>query len=305
MFTSMVNLQVRLMGFNNPSFIYPLMYISFAIIFYSFLREKTSKIIASLGALSMYSTPLILWQSLLDGLTNLPYTIFLCSSIFYAIRLDFKKLKTSYIFISILFAGLSTWIRGNEPFWLIPIFLIFLKVIFSFKHLIIFLFLFPLVLGFRNIWSNYVGTINYISTVSGTVDLLKDIATSPKTSETQKTEIRVVVKPKVNKFLEAAKFTFPVILESLNPAIYMYLLFIPIYFYKREKKQTEILMVTTGVFLMLFVGVMYVQLNFKDWGILNNSLSRISGLLIPLMWAFVFLSKIWIDIETQINNIEI
>lgn len=285
-FTSMIHLFLRYSKLKNPSLYWPLMYLSFALIFYSLLKKKTNYRLASIGTLAMYSTPLIYWQSRLDGLTNIPYTIFYSLSVFYAISAtEDNKTNYPYLAISILMTYLSVWTRMNEPFWTIPFIIIATTLLFKRRLPIPALFC-VVMKPFKRIWTDYASQ-NYITVKSVgtniTQKLLANSVFSPNTL------LNIVF-----QLFNTLKFISLVLCKSLTPVIYI---FFPVLIFGHSKRQNPYLLTIILTFLFLWAGTTFAYLNFLNWEGLDNAFSRLSGILIPLMWMYVFQSKIWLSVK--------
>jgi len=143
--TSLAHTFVYLFGGKNPQFIYSLIFIAFAILFYEALREFTSRKISLLTTLVLITIPGILEHSVM-AYTNLPYTVyFLIGTIYLYIWM--VKQKSGYLVLSAFLTGLSTWIRSSEPFWMVNLGVLILYCLWKRKFLapiFYFLIFFPI-----------------------------------------------------------------------------------------------------------------------------------------------------------------
>ena len=115
--TSLAHTFVYLFGGENPKFIYSLIFIAFTILFYNALREFSSKKISLLTTLGLITIPSLLNHSTI-AYTNMPYTAYFVLSVVY-LYIWMVKQKSGYLALSAFLAGLSTWIRSSEPFWMV------------------------------------------------------------------------------------------------------------------------------------------------------------------------------------------
>lgn len=279
MFTSMIGLISRLSGFENPSFYYPLIFLSFALIFYSRIREYLNKNLASLITFLMYSTPLLYWQSILDGMTDMPYAIFFGVGVIYTIQyLSSQKGNNSchLYFFSILGLGLSKWVRIQEPFWLVPLVLIYIKTIWYKKwwHLILGIILFY---SIYSIWPHYISTTaTTMNGVNTTVSVMEAVNTLAKNTKTIDSRLLFVTQ-KISS----------IIYQSLLPISTLFLLsllFLPF------------IRVNLPLFISLFFifycwGVFIASTLFStyiwSWMIdLDSSISRLTSFFVPLVWFY-------------------
>lgn len=281
MFTSMIGLISRLSGNENPSFYYPLMFLSFAFIFYSCLRRYMNNTLSSIFTLLMYSTPLIYWQSRLDGMTNLPYSIFISASILYAF-VFIKEKRMAFAMFGIVFAGLSRWVRIQEPFWVIPVFIILGYLVYArkFKEVILLSLIFVVLI---NVWPLYIRfTSQSLGGVNTTVSFVK--ATSSLVSNSNAPHF-------YERFFEISFYLIRVGFRHLFPVIQIFLFFIPITIFMKKKEKQEIFSL---VVIFLLAGLLLVSIFYStfvwDWMVkLENSLSRLLSFFVPLMWFYISL----------------
>jgi hypothetical protein len=285
MFTSMIGLISRFLGIDNPSFYYPVMYLSFSILFYSILIKATNKNIASIGTLLMYTTPITLWQSQLDGMTNIPYTIFLCLSVFYIYKVLISK-KDNFVdvIISSLFLGLATWTRAAEPLWVVPIFLVtsisFVKK--KLMNLCVYLIIFYPI---SKLWPTYEGW--QYSSFGAVGKILIDAAlNSPDNGKLFSVRLTHVF----NSMLAFSS-------ENMGPILLIFVIFIvsDMVFLKSYRDQIFYLLTVTGLLIIIFVGSLFMTINYGfEVNIDNGSLSRLLSIFPPLMWFCITISPAWI-----------
>lgn len=150
--TSLTHTIIYLLGGNNPQFTYSLYLISFAFIFYSVIRNDAGRFIALLATLFIVTNPEIFQQSII-AYTNLPYTVFYVVGMIYIYKAVTQN-KNSYILLSSLLVGLSTWVRADEPFWLTGAIVIIVYSIYK-KSLKPILIYFPIFLFIQQPWGVY------------------------------------------------------------------------------------------------------------------------------------------------------
>jgi hypothetical protein len=286
MFTSMVGLISRLSGSDNPSFYYPIMFLSFALIFYSSLRRFSTRNIASIFTLLMYSTPLLYWQSRLDGMTNLPYAIFLGTGFIYAIDYLITKKENSqyYLFFSILALGLSRWVRIQEPFWMIPLIPISIKLVWNknFLNLLLGILLFY---SICSIWPNYISkTFNKMHGKNTTVSAVGAIKT-----------LSVENKKILSTIGHVSSDTSITMYQSLSPISVLFiisLVFLPLI--EINYPIAISLYFIFGSWALIIISTLYGSFVWSWMLDLQNSLSRLSSFFVPLIWYYfsVFLNRI-------------
>jgi hypothetical protein len=284
MFTSIIGVIWRFLGIDNPSSYYPFMYFSFALVFYSILRKRVNRDLASVGTFLMYTTPITFWQSQLDGLTNISYTVFLCLSVLYIYKVMISKKPYLYdVIISSIFLGLSSWTRGSEPIWVVPllvaafVFLVRKKL----KWIFVYYFLFY---SIREIWPLYANQ-QYTTIVKATKIVVDNALQNPLSSP---------------GFYEALSYTFrsmvSLIPASLGVVVYLFLtfIFIDVLFFRVSRSLKFYLFVIGGVLGVLFFGSLFMVINFNiKIHVYNDSLSRLLSILAPLMWFYIIVSPPW------------
>ncbi len=311
LYTSFINLFMRFLHVNPPIY-YPLMYFSFAVIFYARLHKSMNSIIASLGTLLMYTSPLILWQSRLDGLSNLPYTIFFSLGILYFLPAIATRPNWTYLFVSVIMMALSNWTRINEPFWVIPLIIFFLRFWKRLYILPVALIYFNLAKLSNTIWVTYVRSSSHV-TISKGADVLIRVLTesevpssssSPLSLSAQVGPIQMpnsmisLVSLVLQRFWIhlSQSFTFLSIsiVPGLSPVIYIFPLVLVLHIvYGHTPTQRRLLFCILLSFLILWVGTLYASFQFDYWLGLGNAVSRISGFLIPIMWMYIFQFEFW------------
>lgn len=283
LYTTMMNLFVRLSGYSNPTFVYPTLYFSFALVFYSVLRRWMGRALSSLGTLLMYSTPITLWESKLDGLTNMPYLVFYCSAIFYLyfVFCENRKGQIGFIFVSSLLLGSASWVRITEPFWIFPLVLVVAMVLKRSSFLLIaylgqFFFI-------KQIWPSFVKENYFISVSKATSSLLKNVDASKTTGFFE-------------LFSKVTNFVSEGIFSALNPVIYLFLPLAVIQTFKGNNK-VQLYYLSAIIFILATImgGSMFYSLKFDYWQSLGDSLFRMAGIFSPLMWMYIANSSLWKD----------
>lgn len=294
MFTSMIGLIWRFTGIENPSSYYPIMYLSFSFIFYSILKKFTNINIASIGTLLMYTTPVTFWQSQLDGMTNIPYTVFLCLSSLYILKMVRSgNLNFSDVFLSAIFLGLSAWTRGIEPLWIVPLFFVTLILVLKRKTLwlLIYYIFFSLI---RELWQFFVNQ-RYTSIQSGVSALVEGATAGAATSANF-----------LNSVSYTAKSMFKLLPASIGLVWYLFfaVLFLTIIVRKISTSQLYVFLTIIGILTVIYFGSLFMVVSFGlVIDVYNDSLSRLLGTLPPLLWIYIILSPTWMSVENMIKSV--
>ncbi len=288
MFTTMVATILRLFGYENPSLFYPLMYFAFAVVFYANLRLRLSSAVASLFTLLMYATPITLWQSKLDGMTNLPYLVFYVIAISFLGRYWHSKHNSApLVLLSFTFLGFASWTRLTEPLWVVPVVLLIVSTFWKRE------WFFPVLsLGIfwsiRSVWPNFTHA-SHMSVVGATQSLLSNSTPSPR--------VRQLGLPVI--ILLAVKFVWSALVNSLSHLIYLFgLVGLVDLLRKLEQGQLYYLLTILGNLAILLVSVIFVAKSYPDWYTLDNSFGRMISYLSPLIWLYLSNSPLWYRIKS-------
>lgn len=289
MFTSMVGLISRLSGMENPSFYYPLMFLAFAMVFYSSLKRIMSSTLASLFTLLMYSTPLLYWQSKLDGMTNMPYALFFSIGVLYCIQYVFSKDKKEgafFLIVSVFSLGLSKWVRIQEPFWIIPIIIIIMTSLRTrrIRLLIIGLIIFYLI---QKVWPEYIRlSFSKMSGVDTSVSL--GSAYTKVGSIVTSGDANNVSSGLIGKFSSVLMYVSKITFNSLSPVSFLFVIsLLFLVFIGIDMTIYLVLFIIVATYGILIMSTFYSTFVW-DWVIkLESSLSRMTSLFVPIVWYYL------------------
>lgn len=284
MFTSMIGLIWRYVGIENPGSYFPLMYLSFTMIFYSISKSIVDKRIASIGTLFMYTTPITLWGSQMGVMTNTSYTIFLSLSIIYLYKILVSKNRYFYnVAIAAILLGLSTWTRATEPIWVVPLLLAVVVLIIykKIRWLLAFTLIFLVI---RTIWPTF--TEQPVTPISLATKIVVDKAIQHQADP-------YGFYPVLSYTIHSMALMIP---QTLGLVLYLFgfTLISDIFFKKFEITQKYFIFSIFGILGIIFLGSLFYVLNFHiTLHIYNDSLSRLLGTLTPLMWFYITASRLW------------
>jgi hypothetical protein len=264
--TSLAHLFVYQVGLGNPKFIYSLFYLSFVVIFYYSLRRRVSENKAILFTIILSLVPEILSHATM-AYTNLPYTVYLCSGIFYLYNW-IKNEERSSLVLSAILVGLSSWVRIAELFWLAPLLIVLMISIKNRKWeefirypVIILFFYLP-----WKIFMNYINraTVSVASTVgSSYFSILK---------ESTLERVFVVTKYMYKNVFSTWGLIFPIfLLVIIKTAI------------NWRKSSNIFLYITLFLFAFLFAGTFIFSITYLGWQDIPDSIRRMSIFLLPLI----------------------
>ena len=264
---------VYLFGGANPQFIYPIYLISFALIFFSFVRRESGRFLALLATMVLVTNPTLFAHSTI-AYTNLPYTAFYAAGILFLAH-GIVHDKKDYLFLSSILIGLSTWARAVEPFWLAEI-LIILGYSFYKKSIYpLLIFLLPLLL-IRMPWSIFQAKLygGFYST-SGQISLLSPILNQGLNFK---------------RILDVSIYLYQSVVASWGPLFALFLIALFIMFTRKIiKRDLVLLLIIVANFLLLFTGTYIFSIRFPEWKEIPDSAVRISMFFPPLMIYFISL----------------
>jgi len=282
MFTSMLGLLSRLSGIENPSYYFPIIYLAFAIVFNSCLRRFINNKFSLCFTVLMFSTPLLFWQSRLDNMTNLSYSVYFAASFIYSL-VFLKEKNAGFAFLTIFFAGISKWIRIQEPFWIIPLLFVAVDIVIEKRAKLLFCLLLLFVLVIQ-VWPGYIrltyGSMSGVNT-SVALDDVSNVVTD------NIVDLSIIFKKLINVFT----LVFRVMWQNLSPVFQILLIIIPISFFKGKVNKYELLNLA-GIFLLfggLVVSIVYGTLVWNWIITLENSLSRLISFFVPIAWFYIAL----------------
>lgn len=266
--TSMMNTWIYLLGFNFPRFMYSLIYICFAAVFYSLLKLSTSRLNSLIFTLMLMISPQIFGHSYFDY-TNMPYTAYFFISTAFLFLFTTNK-KNSHLILSALFMGVATWIRSTDPFWIVNIVVLLVWCLFNKKPLpmIVYLIFF---LPIQQSWNIF------LTQMSQTVSTQSIIASS---------FLIIFRKFDVARLIQIVTF----VLDIVGPSLYLYFLLVVITLVSKIKSITKfgyLNLILLGNVSLLFVGSYVFSFIWPGWSLIGESLGRMSFVFVPLFLYYV------------------
>ena len=263
--TSLAHLFVYQMGLQSPKFIYSLFYLSFILIFYFSLKRNVSEKKTMFFTSVLALTPEIFAHATMSY-TNLPYIIFLCSGSFYLFEWIVDK-KFSWLFLSALLTGLSVWVRFSEPFWIIPLIVVFL-VSLRYKKLSNTIYYLIFVLVFWVSWDRFTIFINK--------------TTQPVLSDTTINNIPIIVMTILERTVVVVGHLYKYLFSSwgLISLLFALIVFLAMTNYS---KKLFVIRITLSFFVILFVGTWIFSITYPGWQDIPDSVRRMGMFFLPLM----------------------
>ncbi len=265
-FTSLIHDFVYLLSGRNPQFIYSIFYFLLLAVFYIFLSKKVSLPLASFFTACLATTPIFFLNSLI-AYTNVAYVLYFVLATFLLWEFLTQKERTDSLLFSSVFLGFSTLVRASEPFWMVNI---ALMVFFCLKRkqikwLIISLCLF---IFLRESWALYRQYIfsNFVNDIGPGIRYYVDLKKIP-----------LII-----------NFLFQILFVGRKFLIFLFILtfFINIF---RKKLNWSIFLSISGYFILIFLGIYILSINFGWWADIPDSARRTTMVLTPMMLYYVAL----------------
>lgn len=271
--TSLGHLFVYQVGISNPKFIYSLMYLSFIVIFYFSLRKNISENKAIIFTILLSLVPEIFAHAAM-AYTNLPYVVYLCTGTLYLYEW-IKSRQLSTLLLSAFLVGLSSWVRGYEPFWLAPAFVVFVVAVIykKWKEIIFYILI---ILAISLPWKLFVSYISHVPTpiAGATGDVyynsLKNITFA-------------------NIYL-ITKFLIKYVFLPMGLVPFAFILAFAGSLSEWKSRKYVFFYITLLFIALLFAGTLIFSVTFSEWQTIPESAARLSMFLIPFMIYSIALS---------------
>ena len=156
-FTSFLHLFGYVFGNERIKLAYSFIFASLLTSFFVLLRRKQPLWIALLGTLFLAVDSYIFGHSTV-AYTNLSYVTFLTLGLIYLLFWFHEGAKKDLLLGAFLL-GLSTWVRSSEPFWLVGIGLILLRLFTKREQVFLGLLMIFLMVGISRLWGIFVQSL--------------------------------------------------------------------------------------------------------------------------------------------------
>lgn len=289
-FTSLWHGLFYQLGFERVKILYTLLFSSFLLVCYQFLRTRTSALRAWLGIFLLTFAPLI-WGHIMVAYTNLPYTIYFCLAVFYAINWVESRNK-GYLWMSLMLLAGSTWIRQSEPFWVLVIALQLwgsLRVR-ELKTWVITGVGIALYAVFFNYWPTYTASLDLPPPPVSVNDALG--YSVPLNSGTLVHHTFLVTDHVLKSVVQPLKWLLlPTMLVLVWDREFW-----------RNRTSRLITMLLIIMALLIWGGTFYFSFTYKSWHLIGESLTRLTMVTVPLMIVILAQSSLWLWGETLLSK---
>lgn len=266
--TSLSHTWVYLLGGTNPRFIYSILFISFILVFYGAVRKFATRKVSMFSALLLTSVPVLFHHSTFSY-TNLPYTVYLVSSLIF-LYVFITKRDYSYLVLSAIMLGLSRWSRFAEPFWLSAIILVVIYAIYKKDVMapIVYGFLFYMV---ERPWK-----------VFSTTFFGNDASSLP--SQISRYGGQFLENLNIDKTISIADFLLKNVIIFWRPVLDIFLvaLFFGVIRLKTRKSGIFLLIIIINLGI-LFAGTQLFSTSHEYWDVIPDSARRMAMFFLPLM----------------------
>lgn len=290
-YTSLLHGALYQFGFEKVKIVYTLLFSSFLMVFYSFLRQKVSRTQALLGMLLLVTAPLV-WGHIVIAYTNLPYTIFFSLATLNAWKWLEQKQTSNLVMSFLLLAG-SIWIRQSEPFWAIIIVILLIGVIQAKTALA------------RKVMAAcsvaFVVLLKYWPYYLQWLDL-------PPPPISVNDALGYSVPFSLATVVHHGFLVIDHVLDNVIRPIFFVLIptLVVLIFDKKLLRSTHVKIVYfTLLFMMglVFMGTYYFSFTYKSWHLIGESLTRLVMVMVPLFIYVITLSSFWaLILETKFKT---
>lgn len=281
MYTTLGHVTAYIFDSDAAKIWYSLVYSSVLIMFYSVLRRSLNTSVSLFGTVALAAHPAIFGHAHMSY-TNLPFIMFYSFAVLYFFLWIRSNVYRDLIVFSILLAA-SMWVRFAEPFHLVMLVSLLLAIVVFRRKLWLLLSLIP-VFAVRQIWQGFTSSVKIIAESSQSV-VTSNISRSSLLLNSSHWESIV-------SYFNAAvvnHYIFLLILLMLS-----FILFLK----RKQKLPLFYLVIVGGHIAFLFVGTVYFSVMFDKWAEIPGSLTRISYVLIPLIY-YVLLMSISKDVSKE------
>lgn len=277
--TSLAHAAVYMLGGESAQGLHSLLLIAFIAVVYGRLQSWTNARFALLGALFIVLNEEI-FQHATVAYVNLAYVVFLVSSILYAVSPTKKGGAGGYLFVGAILAGLTTWIRSDVPFWLIPLALIMIQglktraiVIATCSSLTAYLM--------RHTW------LNFYNEILNSLKLTNERLANPITVNALKQFSQYIPDSSTISLIEG---NAPVLVEYLYQYLFapyrgFWLLVLLMLLVLGKTKNFRLGLIVLALLMsagMAVMGVMLFSVSYSTWDLLGGSARRMMLFIVPL-----------------------
>lgn len=265
---------VYLFGGWNPQFIYPLYFLSFAIIFYSLIRKESTRFISLLATLVLVTSPRLFTHSTI-AYTNLPYTVYYVIGTIY-LYIAIVRDKPQYLFMSALLIGLSTWARSAEPLWLSEVLIVMVYALHKKSIYPALTFLLPFFI-IQQPWNIFQARLYGVTlSTAGQLSLIPKILSAGVDFK---------------RIWDVSLYINRNVVESWGPILAIFLIFVFFDIKNKFKRRSLIMLVIIlANFMAVYVGTYLFSIRFEEWSVIPDSATRMAMFFPPLMIYYISLA---------------
>jgi hypothetical protein len=281
-YTSLLHVFGYMFGAERVKVVYSFIYFSLITVFYSLIKRNQKRWVALLGALMM-SVDIFIFRHATMAYTNLAYVVFLSLGLIYLGFWLHSSNKKELLVGSILVA-LSTWIRASDPFWYIGLIIIVIGIIKNKKQIKQGVGLILATIGIYKFWDVFVKSLNlinskkisreaiYINALFGGTEVYLNLLKS----------IPEIFLYFAQNLLSTIGYLLPIVFFTIY------------YDFKKQNTLNRYLYFFIILSLLfILIGIIIFSLFYESWNRIDDSLQRMSMVLIPIIIFTIFNSSIW------------
>lgn len=273
--TSLSHVWLYLTGWTSPLIFYVSTYLSLLLVVYGRLRSEQGRMATLLGVFMLALAPHYFWHSQI-AYTNLPYSTFIGLGTIYCYAYA-RSGKLSYLLISSLLTGLSTWVRSVEPFWLVNLGTLVLAIVFNRQYLSLIIPL-TIILPIERVWKLYKAIAQSSLAESS---LAQIVSTTQTITQTAQSEAGLSI------LTMSAQYFFTHALRPYAPVIILFLLTLLIKSVSRSREWWLEFQVAS-YYLLAYLGTFVFATSQSYWQQIPGSLERMMMFVsLPIIYGFI------------------
>jgi len=269
--TSLVHTWLYLCGFTSPKIFYPLLLISFAMVFYFCLRDYSPRYHCLLFTLILMTIP-VMYDHATTVYTNFPFAFYFSVGTLYLYRWMLTQ-KRGFLALSGLLLGLSSWVRRESLLFFLGYLVILLVYSIPRRQFFAPLLFSLLYFSIEFLWGVYTLNVLQIRSAATILHLLAVLRRGHEILD-------------FTRWKGVAMFLWSK-LASSRMLLYLGILVTLLYIDKIRKHLFLFLLVLSNLFL--FMGGSYFFVTIRGWRRFDTAPARLFMTFVPIICYFVAL----------------
>lgn len=277
-YTTLGHVSAYMFGSHDAKIWYSLIYASLIVTFYGLLARNLNSKVAAIGALVLAVQPALFGHAHV-AYTNLSFALYYGLAVLYLFKWFENSESKDLIICAVLLAG-SAWVRFAEPFHFVIIASIILSMFVLRTRWIGLITMFPVIIV-RKVWELYrADALN--TSVATTTDQISSRSSMMQDIVFGSTDFSGLV--------EVGTYLYDSVLKQYLYFYPLLLLALFIGIQNKNYRYVFLFVILIGHIAFLFLGTLYFSLNVEYWKEIPDSLTRMSMILIPIIYYLVFRS---------------